>query len=107
MGVALRDSPRRVGATYVFEVSNLAESRAVLAAIGLGDAIVIERTADDAHLAEAETELARLATDGTHFILTGKATSVQRVNRALKAAGIVSSRVRIKAYWARGKTGLD
>jgi len=107
LGAALRDSPLGAGAIYIFEASDLSESRAVLEAIGLGDATLIERVADDAHLAGAETELTRLAAGGAHFILTGKASSIQQMNRTLKAAGVGSARVKAKAYWAPGKTGLD
>ncbi len=107
LGAALRDSPLGDGATYVFEASDLAESRLVLEAIGLDDATVIERTADDTHLAEAEIEMKRLAAGGAHFILTGKASSIQNMSRAMKAADVGSARIKAKAYWARGKTGLD
>jgi NADPH-dependent ferric siderophore reductase len=68
---------------------------------------LIERVADDAQLAVAEAEVLPLAASGAHFVLTGKASSIQRVSRALKAAGVASSRVKAKAYWAPGKTGLD
>ena len=91
----------------MFEASDVAELRPVLEAIGLGHATLIERTAGDAHLAAAEAEVLRLAASGAHFVLTGKAASIQRVSRALKAAGVVSSRVKTKAYWAPGKIGLD
>jgi len=107
LGAALRDSPPGGGTTYVFEVSDVAESRPVLEAIRLGEAMVIERTADDMHLAGAEAELARLAAGGAHFILTGKASSIQHMSRALKTAGVGSARAKAKAYWAPGKTGLD
>jgi len=40
-------------------------------------------------------------------VLTGKAQSIQYVSRALKIAGVGSSRIKAKAYWAPGKTGLD
>ncbi|MDI4239159.1 siderophore-interacting protein [Bradyrhizobium sp. Arg237L] len=107
LAAALRDSPQADAAIHVFEASDVAESRPVLEAIGLGQATLMERTADDAHLAAAEAEMLRLAASGAHFILTGKASSIQRVSRALKAAGVASSRVKTKAYWAQGKIGLD
>lgn len=107
LAASLRASPQGEGATFVFEVSDTGESRPVLAALGLGDAIVIERGADDAHLGEAEDRLVRNAAEGGDFILTGKAPSIQRVSRALKAAGVGSARLKAKAYWAPGKTGLD
>ncbi|UPJ54205.1 siderophore-interacting protein [Bradyrhizobium sp. 200] len=107
LAAALRDSPLGAGALHVFEASDVAESRPVLEAIGLGQATLIERIADDAHLAAAEAEMLRLAASGAHFVLTGKASSIQRLSRALKAVGVVSSRMKTKAYWAQGKIGLD
>jgi NADPH-dependent ferric siderophore reductase len=105
LAAAFRGSRHGVDAIHVFEVSDVAESRRVLEAIGLHQAILIERSAGDAHLAAAE--LLRLAASGAHFVLTGKASSIQHVSRALKAVGVVSSRVKTKAYWAPGKIGLD
>ena len=107
LAAALRDCPQVDGAIHVFEASDVAESRPVLEAIGLGEATLIERTADDAHLAAAEAEVLRLAASGAHFVLTGKASSIQRISRALKAVGVLSSQVKTKAYWAQGKVGLD
>jgi NADPH-dependent ferric siderophore reductase len=107
LAAALRDCAQGAGAVHVFEVSDVAESRQVAEAIGLGQATLIERSANEAHLAAAEAEVSRLAASGAHFVLTGKASSIQRISRALKAAGVVSSRVKTKAYWALGKTGLD
>jgi NADPH-dependent ferric siderophore reductase len=107
LAAAFRDSLQDARATHVFEVADVVESRPVLEAIGLGKATLIERIADDAHLAAAEAEMLRLAASGAHFVLTGKASSIQRVSRALKAIGVVSSRVKTKAYWAPGKIGLD
>jgi ferric-chelate reductase (NADPH) len=107
LAAALRDSAQPDGAVHVFEASDVAESRQVAEAIGLSQATLIERVADDAHLAAAEAEVLRLAASGAHFVLTGKASSIQRVSRALKAVGVASSRMKIKAYWAPGKIGLD
>ncbi|SFM95187.1 NADPH-dependent ferric siderophore reductase, contains FAD-binding and SIP domains [Bradyrhizobium sp. Rc3b] len=107
LAAALRDSLQAGGALHLFEAADVAESRLVLDSIGLGQARLIARSADDTHLATAESELLRLAANGAQFVLTGKAPSIQRVGRALKAAGVASSRIRAKAYWAPGKTGLD
>ncbi len=107
LAAALGGGPQAAGTVHVFEVSDVAESRPVLEAVGLGQATLIERIADDAHLAAVEAEMPRLAASGAHFVLTGKASSIQRVSRALKAAGVVSSRMTTKAYWAPGKSGLD
>jgi NADPH-dependent ferric siderophore reductase len=107
LAAAFSDSAQAGAAVHVFEASDVAESRPVLEAIGLGQATLIERIADDAHLAAVEAEMLRLAASRAHFILTGKASSIQRVGRALKAAGVAASRMKTRAYWARGKIGLD
>ena len=107
LAAALRDGMQAGRAVHVFEVTDVAEARPVLEAMGLGRATLIERTAGDAHLAAAEAEVSRLAASSANFVLTGKASSIQRVSRALKAVGVRPSRLKVKAYWAPGKTGLD
>jgi ferric-chelate reductase (NADPH) len=107
LAAALRDSSQGAGAIHVFEAADVAESRSVLEAIGVGQAALIERIADNAHLAAVEIEVLRPAASGAHFVLTGKASSIQRVSQALKAVDVASSRVKTKAYWAQGKIGLD
>ena len=99
--------PRSDNGTHLFEVSDVAEARLVLARMGLGDARVIGRQAGDTHLAVAEAELARLAARRVCFALTGRAPSIQRMSRALKTIGVPAVRIRAKAHWAPGKTGLD
>ena len=41
------------------------------------------------------------------IVLTGKATSIQRITRLLRQRDIGADRRQSKAYWAPGKTGLD
>lgn len=105
LAAALRRESQADSAMHVFEASDVAESRAVLETIGLGQAMLIERTPDDAHLAAVKAEVSRPAASSAHFVLTGKASSIQRVSRALKAVGVVSSRMKAKADWAPGKKG--
>lgn len=93
-------------AAMLFEVSSIAEAGPVLERLGLA-ASLVERVADDSHLATIERDLRDLAGEGATFVLTGRAAAIQRLNRALKAAGVGSSRLRAKAYWAPGKAGLD
>ncbi|MCK1389284.1 siderophore-interacting protein [Bradyrhizobium sp. 1] len=107
LAAALRESLRAGGTLHMFEASDVVESRQVLQAINLSEARLIARSADDVHLATIEAELLRLAANGAQFVLTGKASSIQRISRALKAAGVASSQIKAKAYWAPGKTGLD
>ncbi|MBR1222947.1 siderophore-interacting protein [Bradyrhizobium sp. U87765 SZCCT0131] len=107
LATLLREDPPTAGAIQTFEVSDAAEARAVLASIGIDQATLIERRADDGHLVAAADEVLRCIGSGADVALTGRAPSIQRVGRALKAAGVRSTRIRTKAYWAPGKTGLD
>lgn len=104
LAAALQGGP--AAAELVFEVSDAAESRAVLTALGLGRATVIKRRDNDAHLAAIGADLSRHVARGARFVLTGKAQSVQTVSQALKS-GMGSSSVKSKAYWSPGRTGLD
>ena len=106
LAAALRATPG-IRASCVFEATQVAESRPVLEAIGLGDATVVARAADDAHLIAVAAEVSSLGASGAHFVLAGKARSIQHVSRVLKMAGIGTSRLKAKAYWAPGKVGLD
>lgn len=91
-----------MAARFVFEVKSAAECRPVLDALGLGNATMVERQPDDTHLETIEAAL-----EGEHFILTGRASAIQRLSRTLKVRGTPSSAIRAKAYWAPGKRGLD
>lgn len=106
LAAALRSTPGAPDVIPLFETFDVAESRRVLDALGLAEARLVPRDGDR-HLAGIEAEMASLAQAGASLVLTGKASSIQRVSRALKAAGIPSSRMKAKAYWAEGKTGLD
>lgn len=107
LAVALRENREGTSATCVFETSDVQEARPVLEAMGLSESILIARAAGDSHLATVEAKMLHLAASGAHVILTGKASSIQRLSKALKADGVVSSRIKSKAYWALGKAGLD
>ncbi|MGI0054408.1 MAG: siderophore-interacting protein [Thermoplasmata archaeon] len=93
----------------VFEVSSTAASPPAWRTIGTGDAVFVPRRDADAHLDEIESQTRRILDSGppTGFVLSGKVSSIQRVQRLLKSRGISTSRMRVKAYWATGKEGLD
>lgn len=91
----------------VFEVESSAESALALQALGVVPALLVERR-DDIRRVQAIGDLwSQCAGDGTLFVLTGKAQSIQQARLAIKARGVPSSRMLSKAYWAPGKTGMD
>jgi NADPH-dependent ferric siderophore reductase len=99
-------SPGRVP-QCLFEVSTIANTREVLARLDLRGAELFERKENDVHLEDIERRLPALAATGTSFVLTGKASFIQRLRRVLKNQGVPASRLMAKPYWAPGKTGLD
>lgn len=95
--------------SLLFEVSSVEESKQVWQECSTQPAHFIARAVDDAHLDEVETRTLEIIDDWDPncFILSGKASSIQRVRRALRSRGIAATQVKTKAYWAPGKTGLD
>jgi ferric-chelate reductase (NADPH) len=97
------------GVHVLLEVNSIAASSAALDAIDVSGAHLVERHPADAHLEEMERLAAQLVQ--THSIgagvLSGKATSIQRVSKHLRQLGVPRARIQTKAYWAPGKTGLD
>lgn len=92
-----------------FEASSMAESKAVLARLGLGESIVHERADDNAQrLALAEgMKVVLEANPAASVVLSGKAGSIQYMRQMLKQWNIGSSRIQARAYWAPGKKGLE
>ncbi|WCM28404.1 siderophore-interacting protein [Sphingomonas sp. QA11] len=90
-----------------FEVSEPDECRHVLRRIGGEEAMLAQRTKDDAHLEAMALQLAALDTGASLYVVTGRAPAIRRIVTILKAGGVPSSRLRTKAYWAPGKVGLD
>jgi ferric-chelate reductase (NADPH) len=107
LALALAETPGAAATRLLFEVSSIAECEPVLRAIGLIPAMLVERTETDTHLEAIERHLTGLARESGTFVLTGRAAAIQRLNRSLQGAGAASARLRSKAYWAPGKTGLD
>jgi ferric-chelate reductase (NADPH) len=107
---ALRFTPAGAqGAHLVLEVTSKAASAAALDAIRVEGAHLVERRPEDVHLGEVQEYTAHLlqtrSVEGG--VLSGKSTSIQRMNKQLRQLGLPRARLQVKAYWAPGKTGLD
>jgi ferric-chelate reductase (NADPH) len=107
---ALRFTPPGAeGVRVVLEVTSRQAAKDILEHLGIANADLIERRPNDAHLSDVE----QVAVDHlqAHSIqscaLSGKASSIQRLSKRLRALGLSGSQVRTRAYWAPGKVGLD
>lgn len=104
--IALRATPLgHRDVRFIFEVNSIEASRAVLERFGMPeDTKLIAREETDGHLAKVEREVLHACDSAA--VLTGKASSIQRLHKALRAAGVSSRRITSVAYWATGKRGL-
>lgn len=91
----------------VFEVESRTESAQVLQALGVAPALLVERGDEAGRLQAIGGLWSQCRGDGTRFVLTGRAQSIQQARQALKARGVPASRIVAKAYWAPGKAGMD
>jgi ferric-chelate reductase (NADPH) len=107
---ALRFTPASAqGAHLVLEVTSKGAAAAALDAIGVEGAHLVERRPEDVHLGEVQEYTAHLLQTRSveAGVLSGKASSIQRMNKQLRQLGLPRARLQVKAYWAPGKTGLD
>ena len=109
LAAALRGAVQPAQLNLFLEVSSPADTQAVMARFGLDNAHLGARAENDAHLAVLEEKMLAVlqAQPAAHIVLSGKASSIQRVGKALKRLGIGAGRFQNKAYWATGKAGLD
>ncbi len=89
----------------LIEVDRSSALQPVMDALGLS-ATLIERDTEERHVQAMADAALTVGTD-RHFVLVGRARTVQTLLRTLRAQGVASSRIRTKAYWADGKAGLD
>ena len=91
----------------ILEVDTVENVQKVVERLQLSNVQLQPRSKDGDYLIEIERELQTLAENGSSFVLTGNAQSIQHVRRSLKSLNVASKRIFTKAYWAEGKTGID
>ncbi len=101
LGLAASWRPGRA----VFEVNHRSALQPVVEALGLSSSLV-ERKPEESHF-DALIEAIPAQETNRHFVLVGRARTIQTLVRALRQRGVPAGRIRTKAYWADGKAGLD
>lgn len=101
IGVAVASARARPGreVSVVLEAADVDDTRGAVTALGLDRVAVVERGA-------AASPLAALVERGAAPVFTGRAATIQVLQRDLRARGL-RHRGPTKAYWAEGKRGLD
>lgn len=93
---------------HVIESTDPAELTALLPDLGFDGTIgVVPKSADHVALLEQARAAARLAGGPFDLVLTGDAATVHAVRRDARRWPHPASATKGKAYWARGRTGLD
>ncbi len=94
---------------YVLEVNSPAQAEIMLARLGVGNTILVQKAEDGSHLAAVASALMHHASamHAPQWIFTGQARSIQKLQGSLKMAGVQISKSKVRAYWSPGKTGMD
>lgn len=92
-----------------FELTSAEAGKEALASLGVTGQRMIERSLDGSHLSKLAQEIAdRLSQmPDAKIFLTGRAKSIQQVRAYLKDSGVPTNKLKVRAYWADGKVGLD
>jgi NADPH-dependent ferric siderophore reductase len=102
-------SQNGTGRWYVIEVRDMDAATMVARELALDKTILIQQTSEDAHLAAVLAKLAEGAAElqTPQWVFTGKARSIQTLQKSLKAKGMATGRSQVRAYWSPGKTGME
>jgi NADPH-dependent ferric siderophore reductase len=93
---------------HVFEATDLAELTALLTDLGLAENSVVVPTSEDrALLIEQARDAAVESTEPFDLLLTGDAATIHLVRRNARGWAHKPHSTKAKAYWAKGRTGLD
>ncbi|WP_437598281.1 siderophore-interacting protein [Sorangium sp. So ce590] len=108
---AIRATPEGMrGVAFSFEVESEGASRIALERIGVTNGVTLTtREPQDRHLDRIESDLTSAlgAAPQTRCVFTGRASSIQRLYKAVRRAGVPAKQVTNVAYWAPGRKGFS
>ncbi|WP_158625163.1 siderophore-interacting protein [Corallococcus terminator] len=108
---AIRATPEGMReVAFSFEVDSAEASRIALERIGVTNGVTLTpREPQDAHLDRIESDLMRAlrAAPQARCVFTGKASSIQRLYKAARRAGLSAKQVTNVAYWSPGRKGFS
>jgi NADPH-dependent ferric siderophore reductase len=106
LACALRTVTRDV--RYVFEATDPGELAAVLADLGFGEtATVVLRSPDRSVVTQEAHDAAQASTRPFDLVVSGDAATVHAVRRNARQRPRRPTDTKARAYWAKGRTGLD
>ncbi|MBN9164394.1 MAG: siderophore-interacting protein [Myxococcales bacterium] len=93
--------------SFVFEVTSPENCAPVLDRLGLDEATLFRREADDRHLDALERHVLGAFQPSMRAVFTGKAASIARLYKAARREGISGKQITNVAYWAPGRKGFS
>lgn len=109
LGLASALQTRGAQAHYLFEATTPLALAPVLGGLGLPPqrCTVVTKESDRKTLLQAASDAAQSCTGAFDLIVSGDAATVHNVRRAARDWPVKPRKVRGKAYWAPGRTGLE
>ena len=110
VGLAYALHPLNPGATYFFEAHDPAVLSAVLTTLDITHHTqVIAKSSDHSELLQLIVDAIEPAEAGASvdLVVTGDAATVNAIRRTLKSRPDLTPRIKARAYWASGRTGLS
>ena len=94
---------------FVLEAESPAEAEIVLRRLGVTNVVLIEKQKGGTHLPLVAANLTERAVSMRSFqwVFTGQAHSIQSILKRLKHDRVALPKIKVKAYWSLGKTGMD
>ena len=94
---------------FVLEVERPAEAEMVLRRLGVKEVVLIEKQEGGTHLPQVAAKLTERAVNmrSLQWVFTGEAHSIQSILKRLKHDRVALPKIKVKAYWSLGKTGMD
>ena len=109
IGLAYALSDLNQTARYVYEATDSTALSDVLTALDIADnADIVTKSDDRNEVLQSIVELAENATSSSlDVVISGDAATVNVVRRGLRRRPDLTTRIKARAYWARGRTGLS
>lgn len=109
VGLACAVRNTSTSARYIFEAVDPSELAGVLTSLGFctDEYVIVGRNMDRVSLLQHGSDAAAASAGAFDLVVSGDAASVGIVRRAARAWPRAPRRIKAKAYWATGRTGLD
>ncbi|WAJ44342.1 siderophore-interacting protein [Mycobacterium sp. Aquia_216] len=94
-------------ARYLFETEDPHSLRSALTALGFPECEIMVKSTDRHALLESARAVGETFSETFDLVVSGDAATVSAVRRANRSWDHLTPRIKARAYWAKGRTGLS